>query len=105
MNNRAVSRLLLVRRHDVGWMGLYLLLFFLDRPTANPTTRATTTRRTTRAMMQSFLKPPRPAMNLLSRKSSNFSPFGPTTSWKVYVGGTLLLYSGGSPRNLRLKGR
>ena len=61
----------------------YLLLFLLESPTANPTINATKKARTTTKMMQILFKPPLPAIYLLSRRSSNFSPLGPITLSKV----------------------
>lgn len=49
--------------------------------------------------------PPLRATYALFLKSSNFSPLEPVTSHSEYVGGDRPLYLGGSPKNLRWKGR
>ena len=65
----------------------YLLLCFLCRPTASPTTRATRQAMKITATTQMRRHPPLRATYALFLKSSNFSPLGPFTSHSVYVGG------------------
>lgn len=91
---------------DKGFRTYLLLWCVMPTPTPRPTAKATMITRTTKNIMQILFQPPLCATYALFRRSSNFSPFGPVTSKKVYLGGSCpLAYRGGSPKNLRLNGR